>query len=114
MLNDLTLPISASVRHVHLCRAHVDALFGPGHELTVKSELSQPGQYACQETVTLIGPKRAIPNVRVLGPVRQDTQVEISRTDEITMRSLWNAGSLAAPQWLRAAEDPRFPADLNG
>jgi propanediol utilization protein len=85
MPNNLTIPISASVRHVHLCRAHVDALFGPGHELTVKSELSQPGQYASQETVTLVGPKRSIPNVRVLGPVRPDTQVEISRTDEIAL-----------------------------
>jgi propanediol utilization protein len=81
----LTIPISASVRHVHLSREHVQVLFGPGHELQVKAPLSQPGQYACQETVTLVGPKSSIPNVRVLGPVRKETQVEVSRTDEIAL-----------------------------
>ncbi len=85
-VNDqLRVPISASVRHVHLCRAHVDALFGPGHQLTVKHELSQPGQFACEETVVLVGPKGRIPKVRVLGPERPDTQVEISRTDEFIL-----------------------------
>ena len=79
------IPISASVRHVHLCREHVEALFGAGHELRVKAELSQPGQFACEETVTLVGPKKSIPNVRVLGPVRSETQVEVSRTDEIAL-----------------------------
>jgi propanediol utilization protein len=85
MADPLTIPISASVRHVHLSREHVEALFGPGHELTVKAELSQPGQYACQETVTLVGPKSSLPKVRVLGPVRKETQVEVSRTDEIAL-----------------------------
>jgi propanediol utilization protein len=79
------IPISASVRHVHLSRDHVLALFGPGHALTVKSDLSQPGQFACNETVTLVGPKSSIPNVRVLGPERKETQVEVSRTDEIAL-----------------------------
>lgn len=81
----MTIPINASVRHVHLCQAHLDALFGAGSELTVKSALSQPGQFASEETVTLVGPKRSIPNVRVLGPVRPETQVEVSRTDEMTL-----------------------------
>jgi propanediol utilization protein len=85
MVEALLIPVSASVRHVHLSREHVEALFGPGRELTVKSELSQPGQFACQETVTLVGPKSSIANVRVLGPVRKQTQVEVSRTDEIAL-----------------------------
>ena len=85
MSEDLGIPISVSVRHVHLSQEHVSALFGPGYQLTPRSELSQPGQFACEESVTLVGPKRAIPNVRVLGPARSTTQVEISRTDELAL-----------------------------
>jgi propanediol utilization protein len=81
----LKVPINASVRHMHLSREHVEALFGPGHTLTVKADLSQPGQFACAEAVTLVGPKSSIPNVRVLGPERKETQVEISRTDEFAL-----------------------------
>lgn len=80
-----SIPISASVRHIHLSRQHLDTLFGAGHELSVRAPLSQPGQYACEETVTLTGPKNSIANVRVLGPVRAETQVEVSRTDEIAL-----------------------------
>jgi len=79
------VPINASARHVHLTTEHVSALFGPGHQLTFRSELSQPGQFACEETVTLVGPKNSIPKVRILGPERPETQVEISRTDEFTL-----------------------------
>jgi propanediol utilization protein len=85
MASELLIPISASVRHVHLSREHVEALYGSGYQLTVKSNLSQPGQFACNETVTLVGPKSSIPNVRVLGPERKETQVEVSRTDEIAL-----------------------------
>jgi len=85
MTEGVTIPISASVRHVHLSREHVEMLFGTGHELTVKAELSQPGQFACEETVVLVGPKNSIQKVRVLGPVRAETQVEVSRTDEIAL-----------------------------
>jgi propanediol utilization protein len=85
MTDPLEIPISASVRHVHLSRTHVEALFGAGHQLTPRADLSQPGQFACEETVTLVGPKRSIPKVRVLGPERNETQVEISRTDEFTL-----------------------------
>ncbi len=85
MADEPRVPISTSVRHVHLSRAHVAELFGAGHELTVRSELSQPGQYACEETVTLVGPKGKLPKVRVLGPERTETQVEISRTDEFVL-----------------------------
>jgi acetate kinase len=77
-----TIPIAVSARHVHLTQPAVEALFGPGRTLTPRNPLSQPGQFACHETVDLIGPKRTIEGVRVLGPVRPDCQVEISRTDE--------------------------------
>ena len=83
--DELKIPISSSVRHVHLSQAHVETLYGPGHQLTRKADLSQPGQYACEEMVTLVGPKSSIPKVRVLGPARSETQVEISRSDEFTL-----------------------------
>lgn len=76
------IPIAVSARHIHLTQATVDALFGPGHQLTQRSELSQPGQYACEETLDVVGPKRTLKGVRVLGPTRSKNQVEISRTDE--------------------------------
>jgi acetate kinase len=70
-----------SNRHIHLTREHADSLFGPGYKLSVLRMLRQPGQYACEETVTIHGPKGSIPHVRVLGPERSYTQVEISKTD---------------------------------
>ena len=60
----------------------VETLFGEGHQLTPRNDLSQPGQFACEETLTVVGPKRSIQSVRVLGPTRSRNQVEISRTDE--------------------------------
>ncbi|OPA80273.1 propanediol utilization protein [Paenibacillus selenitireducens] len=75
------IPVGVSNRHVHLSRAHVECLFGPGYTLTPDRALSQPGQYAAIETVTLQGPRGEIQRVRVLGPSRAETQVEISRTD---------------------------------
>jgi putative phosphotransacetylase len=79
------VPAAISVRHVHLGRTDIDKLFGSGYRLSVKNALSQPGQFACEETVTLIGPKGRIAEVRVLGPEREDTQVEISLTDSIKL-----------------------------
>ena len=76
------IPVAISARHIHLSQEHVEALFGEGHQLTELRPLSQPGQFACEEKVTLVGPKRTIEGVRVLGPARSKTQVEISRTDE--------------------------------
>ncbi len=76
------IPIAISARHVHLTRQTVDILYGVGHELTPYKPLSQPGQYASQETVTIIGKKNKIDNVRILGPLRSKDQVEISKTDE--------------------------------
>ena len=76
------IPVSVSARHIHLTRAHVEALFGPGHRLTVKAPLSQPGQFACEEQVAVVGPRGRLDKVRVLGPERPASQVEVSRTEE--------------------------------
>ncbi len=81
----LTVEVEASGRHVLLSRAHVEALFGPGFQLTPVKDLSQPGQYACAQRVTLEGPRGSIPNVVVLGPERGESQVEISLTDGVTL-----------------------------
>lgn len=78
----LSIPVAVSARHVHLTQEAVEALFGEGHQLTPYRDLSQPGQFACEEKVNLIGPKRMIEGVRILGPTRPACQVEISRTDE--------------------------------
>ena len=79
MENKVLVEISA--RHVHLSQEDLETLFGKGYELTVKKELSQPGQYACNERVRVIGAKSEFPAVSILGPVRNATQVEISLTD---------------------------------
>ncbi|MEQ7049729.1 phosphate propanoyltransferase [Paenibacillaceae sp. P-4] len=76
-----SIPLGISNRHVHLSQADVETLFGSGYTLSKMRDLSQPGQYACNETVTVCGPKGAIEKVRVLGPVRKQTQVEIMRGD---------------------------------
>lgn len=76
------IPIAISARHVHLCRATLDVLYGKDYELTEYKPLSQPGQYAANEMVTLVGPRNRIENVRILGPLREKDQVEISKTDE--------------------------------
>ncbi|XMB72499.1 phosphate propanoyltransferase [Mycoplasmatota bacterium WC30] len=73
--------VEVSARHVHLSVEHLEILFGKGYELTVKKMLSQPGQYAANERVTVVGPKRTLERVTILGPVRKATQVEISLTD---------------------------------
>jgi putative phosphotransacetylase len=79
------IPAAVSNRHVHLSPEHVEALFGKGYELTVQKPLSQPGQFACGETVEVSGPRGSIGNVRVLGPARGETQVEISVTDSFVL-----------------------------
>jgi acetate kinase len=76
------IPIAISARHVHLCQETVEKLFGKGYQLTEKAPLSQPGQFACNEQVDLVGPRNTIERVRVLGPTRPADQVEVSRTDE--------------------------------
>ena len=80
-----SIPIGVSGRHVHLCRLHMDILFGKGSELNPKKEL-MGGQFAALECVALVGKNyKTIPNVRVLGPLRQSSQVEISKTDSFTL-----------------------------
>lgn len=82
-----TVPVGVSNRHIHLTEQDVEILFGKGYQLSPMKDLSQPGQFACKETLTLIGPSmRAIEKVRVLGPLRKATQVEISRTDSFTLK----------------------------
>lgn len=82
-----TVPVGVSNRHIHLTREHLDILFGKGYELTPLKDLSQPGQYACKELLTIVGPSlRPIENVRVLGPLRKQSQVEISRTDSFVLK----------------------------
>lgn len=75
------IEVEASGRHVHLSEKDVEKLFGKGYTLTKLRDLSQPGQYACKERVTISGPKGSIKNVIVLGPCRKETQVEVSLTD---------------------------------
>lgn len=81
----LTVPLEASGRHVHLCRTHVEALFGPGHRLEKVRDLSQPGQFVCAERVTLQGPKGELKNVVILGPERPECQAEVSLTDAVAL-----------------------------
>ena len=73
--------VETSARHIHVSQADLDTLFGKGYELTKKKDLSQPGQYACAERVDIVGPKKTLAGVSILGPVRPETQVELSLTD---------------------------------
>lgn len=85
IVHRLTIEIEASGRHVHLSRAAVEQLFGVGYQLNRVKDLSQPGQFACAERVTLVGPKGTFQNVVILGPERKESQVEISLTDAVTL-----------------------------
>ena len=73
--------VETSARHVHVTQETLEILFGKGHTLTNKKDLSQPGQFACEERVTVVGPKRELANVSILGPVRAEDQVELSLSD---------------------------------
>ncbi len=73
--------VETSARHVHLSQEDLETLFGKGYQLTKKKDLSQPEQYACEERVTVVGTKKEMPGVSILGPVRPVSQVEISLTD---------------------------------
>lgn len=76
-----TFIVETSARHVHVTQEDLETLFGKGAALTKKKDLSQPGQYACEERVEVVGPKKSLVNVSILGPVRPATQVELSATD---------------------------------
>lgn len=84
-MSELKVPVGISNRHLHLSEADLHKLFGEGASLTVKKDLSQKGQFACEEVVNLIGPKGSLNNVRILGPTRKQTQVEVSNTDARTL-----------------------------
>lgn len=83
---DNRIPIGVSVRHVHLSREDLDKLYGEGYELTRKNDLTQPGNFAANEVVTIVGKRlRSISDVRILAPLRNRTQVELTRTDCIIL-----------------------------
>jgi len=85
-LRDNKIPVGISARHVHITREDFERLYGSGRDLTVYTELYQPGEFASAEVVTLVGPRlRAIQDVRILGPFREYTQIELSRTDGVTL-----------------------------
>ncbi|MBE3571745.1 MAG: phosphate propanoyltransferase [Moorella humiferrea] len=81
----LEVPVGVSGRHVHLTKEHFQILFGPGQELTKIRDLVQPGEFAAKETVTIVGPKGVLEKVRIIGPLRSYSQVELSRTDSFKL-----------------------------
>jgi putative phosphotransacetylase len=93
------IPVGVSNRHIHLSQADLNHLFGEGYQMTKFKDLSQPGQFACKEMVTICGPKGAIEKVRILGPVRNKTQVEILEGDCFK---------------LGVATEPKMSGDLSG
>ena len=81
----MSFMIETSARHIHLTQETVEKLFGAGYQLTIRKPLSYPGQYACNERLTIVGPKKEMANVSILGPVRKADQVEVSATDARTL-----------------------------
>ncbi|GCD08841.1 phosphate propanoyltransferase [Clostridium tagluense] len=79
------IPVGVSNRHIHISQADLNSLFGEGYQLTKSKDLSQLGQYACKETVTICGPKGAIEKVRILGPVRSKSQIEVLTGDSFKL-----------------------------
>lgn len=86
MINPKKIPIEVSARHLHLSKKELEELFGKGYNLSVSNKISQPGQFAAKETVNIINGDRRIDNVRVVGPIRKETQIELSKTDAIKLR----------------------------
>lgn len=113
--NDNEVPVGVSNRHIHLTKADLATLFGEGYELTPLKDLSQPGQYACKEVLTIVGPSlRPIENVRVLGPLRSKSQVEISATDSYVLKvkpPVRESGNIAGSAGIRII-GPKGVVDL--
>lgn len=84
-MSEKKIPVGISARHVHVTREDLDILYGKGYQLTVKKDLSQPGQYAANELVDLVTEKSTFKNVRILGPERKVTQIEISMSDAMKL-----------------------------
>ena len=100
--------VETSARHVHVSQKDLETLFGAGYELTVKKDLSQPGQFACAERVDLVGPKKTIPGVSILGPCRPSSQVEISLSDARTLgveALVRESGDTAGTNGIKVAAD---------
>jgi len=84
MINPKQIPVGVSVRHMHICKEDFEVLYGPGKELTVYRDLYQPGEFAAKETVAIVGPKmRLLERIRILGPMRKFSQIEIAKTDSV-------------------------------
>lgn len=100
---NMKVPVGISNRHIHLSKADADALFGADYQFTIKKDLTQPGQYAYNETVTIVGPKWPIEQVRILGPYREHTQIEVLMGDtfklgmEVPMRL---SGDIEGTPWI--------------
>ncbi len=113
--NGNEVPVGVSNRHIHLTKADLATLFGEGYELTPLKDLSQPGQYACKEVLTIVGPSlRPIENVRVLGPLRSKSQVEISATDSYVLKvkpPVRESGNIAGSAGIRII-GPKGVVDL--
>ena len=90
--------VETSARHVHITEEQIEILFGAGAKLTHKKDLSQPGQYACEERVTIVGPKKPIANVIILGPARGKAQIEVSFTDARPELKLLSARAAMLPE----------------
>ena len=103
------VPVGISVRHIHLTRDDVDKLFGYGYQLTPKKALSQPGQFACEECLDIIGPKGELKHVRILGPERSATQIELAQT-ELPQHRHQSAGAFQRGYKGHAGRDPARPA----
>jgi putative phosphotransacetylase len=104
---ELSVPVGVSVHHVHLCPEHIAALFGPGHDLQIYNELYQKGYYAAKEQVMVVGRKRCLEHVRVLGPPRPYSQVELAQTEAIAL-------GLRLPVATEGAEPGTHPITIVG
>ncbi|MFA6914663.1 MAG: PduL/EutD family phosphate acyltransferase, partial [Endomicrobiia bacterium] len=114
--NRASKPIITNIsnRHIHLSKDIMEVLFGKDYQLTKTKDLMQPGEYACNETLTLVGPKNSIERVRVLGPIRKQTQVEVSVSDAIKLGIAVNirlSGDLAGSQPIKLV-GPNASVDL--